>query len=112
MKSHLKKKSKIISIAAIALLLVIFATLYYRNIQIEKAKAEEAKLDIERKEVSKKMREGGRLLAEQLRKNPIVMPDDALAAEEKTDVDEFAQIKLWQATPPKEREKLQSNQKQ
>jgi hypothetical protein len=106
MQSFFKNKAKTIAIAS-TILLLIAAVLYYRQIQIKKAA--EAQLDMERKETAQRIREGARLQAEQLRKNPMVIQKDPFAPEETTDADELAQIKLWHQTPPEQRHKLLNN---
>ena len=90
-------------------LIVTFAA-YYRHHQIQIAKAAEAKLDLERKAISERMREGGRQLAEQMRLHPIKMQEDPFAEPEPSDAEELANAKLWHKTPPSQRAKIFSNQ--
>jgi hypothetical protein len=66
----------------------------------------ELKLDQERKETAEKIRAAAKLLSAQNAKNPIKIPVDPLAPPPPSDAEELAQIKLWQQTPPTQRDKL------
>ncbi|MBC7786449.1 MAG: hypothetical protein H7Z18_03130 [Methylophilaceae bacterium] len=85
---------------------ILTGTAYYRYLKIEHDKAEEVKLNLERKAVSQKMREGGRQLTEHMRLHPMKLQEDPFAEPEPSDTDELAQAQLWHKTPPAQRAKI------
>ena len=95
-------------LAAIVFFIIVLAIAFYQY----QAYETERKLDIERKEVSERIREQGRLLAEEMRKHPLIIPDDPLApngnplSSTPSDAEEMAQLKLWHQSPPEQRKKL------
>ncbi len=95
-------------IAAIALAIALAGLAYYQY----QAYDTERKLDIERKEISQRLREQGRMLAEEARKHPIKIQHDPLTQDGNpfgtppSDAEEMAQIKLWHQSPPEQRKKL------
>ena len=101
---HLSKKN--IIFLSLLLIFIVAGMAYYRYLQLEHVKAEEVKLDLERKNVSERMREGGKQLAEQLRLHPIRLQEDPFAEPEPSDTDELAQARLWHKTPPAQRAKI------
>lgn len=99
---------KVAKIAATALVMTIAGLAYYQY----QAYETEKKLDIGRKQVGERVREQSRLLAEEIRKHPIIIPDDPLAPQGNplgdipSDAEEMAQLKLWHQSPPEQRKKL------
>ena len=105
MTNRFLSKKNIIFISLLLAFLVA-GMAYYRHLKLEHVKAEEVKLDLERKNVSERMREGGKQLAEQMRLHPIRLQEDPLAEPEPSDIDELAQARLWHKTPPAQRAKI------
>lgn len=66
----------------------------------------EVMLDQERKDTAEKIRSAAKLLSAQNAKNPMRIPVDPLAPPLQSDAEELSQIKLWQQTPPSQRDKL------
>ncbi len=97
---------KFIVLFSILFILMFASVAYYQYLEIEHVKGEEQKQDIARNAYSKKMRENGRLLAEQMKLHPIKLQDDPFAEPEPSDKEELAQAKLWHQTPPTQRVKI------
>lgn len=100
------KYRRLIILVVIVCATLLITYLGLQQYQAKQAQIAEEKLDQERKETSERIRLAAKLLAEKNAKNPLKLPVDPLAPPAPSDSEELANIKLWQQTPPEQRNKL------